>query len=222
MPAWDEAPLVSPMGNTYGSDSGTAVGGALAPRKKAAAGTAEQRPTEAMGRMSFLSAAMYDLDELEALLRKNGPPKYKDAMLESYAGPTGALGPLAASQQDPRSVHYYATAGRLVDSLEKASTGAASSQQEAWRYIKSNIPAFYDDAETQISKITAMRIRMNTLDALSRGTIPERGEAAPTPAPTGRMGPPQSAPAPQAPAAPQQAVQPPANRSIDDLLQKYR
>jgi hypothetical protein len=147
-----------------------------------------------MAKYSLFSQARYDLDEMENILQKYGTPSLRDTMLQAGASPVGLVGPLATYMQSGSGKRYYAAAGRLADSIEKAYTGAQSSELEHLRYISSNIPGFGDDPATVRSKLLGIRRRLNALDSLSRGEIPEIDAVQPTPAPAGQMGPP-SAPA---------------------------
>lgn len=203
MPSWADAPLVAPGGG--GMEEAPLVEEAPAPRAtrapRASAAGATKPLTEQRAKYSLFSVARYDLDELQDILSSGGPPSYTDAALQGMAGPTGVVGPIAGSMQSGRAKRYYAAAGRLSDSIEKAYTGAQSTEIEHLRYIASNIPAFYDDPTTVKSKLLGIRRRLNALDLLAHGETPNlediEGPSASTPAPTGQMGPPPAAqPAP--------------------------
>lgn len=194
MPSWSDAPLVAPgMEEAPLAEEAPAPRAARAPRATAGS-TKANRPTEQMAKYSMYSMARYDLDEMQDILSEGGPPSYTDAMLQGMANPTGIVGPIAGKMQSSRAKRYYAAAGRLADSIEKAFTGAQSSEIEHLRYVASNIPAFYDDPTTVKSKLLGIRRRLNALDILAHGETPNlediEGPAANTPAPSGQMGPP--------------------------------
>jgi hypothetical protein len=79
------------------------------------------------------------------------------------------LRPLANYLQGDSAKRYFASSGRVRDSIEKAMTGAASSEREQMQYVINSLPSFGDDPATVHSKLVALRTRLDTLEALSGG-----------------------------------------------------
>lgn len=92
--------------------------------------------------------------------------------------------PLANSLQGSFGQQFFATAGRLQDVLEKAQTGAASSEFEQIKYMRTGIPAYGDEPETVISKLIALRRRMSIIKSIATGTEFDTDAVNDLPAPT--------------------------------------